>query len=118
VHKKKANKDQQILSKPQEATLVDWISYQAVVAKLLDRDEIYSLVFNISGILPGSSWIYQFKEHHPKICTSWPGNLDLKCAQNFNLMNVTYFYKLLKDIYDAYPNLPPKHIWNIDKKGV
>jgi hypothetical protein len=70
VYKKEANKDQQILSKPQEATLVDWIGYQAVVAKLLDRDEIYSLVFDISGILPGLSWIYQFKEHHLKICAS------------------------------------------------
>ena len=104
--------------KPQEATLVDWISYQAVVAKLLNRDKIYSLMFNISGVLPGLSWIYWFEEHHPEICTSQPGNLDPKCAQNFNPMNVTYFYKLLKDIYDAYPNLPPEHIWNMNEKGV
>jgi hypothetical protein len=55
VHKKEANKDQQILSKPQEATLVDWMSYQAVVAKPLNRDEISSLMFDISGILLGSS---------------------------------------------------------------
>jgi hypothetical protein len=75
-------------------------------------------MFDISGVLPGSSWIYWFEQHHPKICASQPGNLDLKCAQNFNLTNVTHFYKLLKDIYDAYPNLPPKHIWNMDEKGV
>ena len=90
MHKKEVNEDQQILSKPQEATLVDWIGYQAVVAKPLDRDKIYSLVFNISGVLPGSSWIYRFEEHHPEICASWPRNLDLKRAQNFNLTNVTY----------------------------
>ena len=58
MHKKEANKDQQILFKPQEATLVDWIGYQAVVAKLLNRDKIYSLMFDISGVLLGSSWIY------------------------------------------------------------
>jgi hypothetical protein len=33
-------------------------------------------------------------------------------------MNVAHFYKLLKDIYDAYPNLPPEHVWNMDEKGV
>jgi len=33
-------------------------------------------------------------------------------------MNVAHFYKLLKDIYNAYPNLPPEHVWNMDKKGV
>jgi len=70
VHKKEANEDQQILSKPQEATLVDWIGYQAVVAKPLDRDEIHSLVFDISGVLPGLNWIYRFEQRHPKICTS------------------------------------------------
>jgi hypothetical protein len=106
VHKREANEDHQILSKPQEAILVDWIGYQAIVAKPLNRDEIYSLVFDINGILLGLSWIYWFKKCHPKICTSWPGNLNLKHAQNFNPMNVTYFYKLLKDINDTCPNLP------------
>ena len=118
MHKKEVNKDQQILSKPQEATLVDWISYQAVVATPLDSDEIYSLMFDISGVLPGSSWVYQFEQRHPEICASRPGNLDLKRAQNFNLTNVTHFYKLLKNIYNVYPNLPPEHIWNMDEKGV
>jgi len=97
---------------------MDWISYQAAVAKPLDREELCSLMLNITGIFPGLNWIYQFKQHHPEICTSWPGNLDPKRAQNFNMTNIAYFYKLLKDVYNTYPNILPEHIWNMDEKGV
>ena len=38
--------------------------------------------------------------------------------QNFNPSNVARFYDLLKAIYDVYPDLPPQHIWNMDKKGL
>jgi hypothetical protein len=58
VHKKKANEHQQILSQQQEVTLLDWIDYQATIAKPLDRDSIRSLVFDISGVVPGLNWIY------------------------------------------------------------
>jgi len=75
-------------------------------------------MFDISGIVPGSNWIYRFEQHHPEICTSQPGNLDPKRAQNFNPTNVAHFYKLLKDVYNTYPNLPPEHVWNMDEKGV
>jgi hypothetical protein len=98
--------------------LLNWIDYQATIAKPLNRDSIRSLIFDISSIVLGLNWIYWFEQRHPEICASWPRNLDLKHAQNFNPMNVAHFYKLLKDIYDAYPNLPPKHVWNIDEKGV
>ena len=64
------------------------------------------------------NWIYQFEQRHPEICASQPGNLDPKHAQNFNPTNVAHFYKLLKDVYNAYPNLPPEHVWNMDEKGV
>jgi hypothetical protein len=85
---------------------------------LLDRDGIHSLVFDISGVISGLNWIFQFKKCHSIIYTSRPRNLDPKRIQNFNPMNICHFYKLLKDIYDAFSNLPPKHIWNMDKKGV
>jgi hypothetical protein len=75
-------------------------------------------VFDISGVVSGLNWIYWFEQRHPEICASQPGNLDPKHTQNFNPMNVAHFYKLLKDIYNAYPNLPPEHVWNMDKKGV
>jgi hypothetical protein len=80
VYKKKVNEHQQILSQRQEAMLLDWIDYQATIAKPLDRDSIRSLVFDISGIVPGLNWIYWFEQRHPEICASWPGNLDLKHA--------------------------------------
>jgi hypothetical protein len=118
VPKKEGNANQQILSKSQERALVDWIGHQASVAMPLDRDGIYSLVFDISGITPGSNWISRFEKRHPEICASRPGNLDPKRAQNFNPTNIGHFYKLLKDIYDAYPTLPPENIWNMDEKGV
>src|SRR5216683_351643 len=84
----------------------------------LDKHDIHSLVFNISGIVPGSNWINCFEKRHPEIHVSRPGNLDPKRAQNFNPTNICHFYKLLKDIYNAFPNLPPEHIWNMDEKGV
>ena len=85
--KKEANENQKILSKAQESTLVDWIGHQASIAMPLDRDGIHSLVFDISGTILGSNWISRFEKHHPIICASWPGNLDPKHVQNFNLMN-------------------------------
>jgi hypothetical protein len=118
VYKKDTHEHQQILSKPQETTLMDWIGYQANVAKPLDRDGLNSLVFDLSGIVLGINWINQFEQHHPEIRASWPGNLDPKRTQNFNPTNVAYFYKLLKDVYDAFPDLPPEHIWNMDEKGI
>jgi hypothetical protein len=116
--KKESNASQQILSKPQETALVDWIGHQASVSMPLDRDGIHSLAFDISGVVPGSNWISRFEKRHPEICASRPGNLDPKRAQNFNPTNVRHFYKLLKDIYDAFPSLPPEHVWNMDEKGV
>jgi len=56
--------NQQILSKPQKATLMNWISHQASVSMLLDKDGIHSLVYDISSVVPGLNWIYQFKKHH------------------------------------------------------
>jgi len=97
---------------------MDWICHQASIAMPLNKDGIHSLVFDISGIIPGSNWISRFEKHHPEICVSQPGNLNPKRAQNFNPMNIHHFYKLLKDIYDAFPNLPPENIWNMNEKGV
>lgn len=116
--KKEANENQQILSNPKENTLVDWIGYLASVAKPLDKEGIYSLVFDMSGVVPGSNWIQRFEKRHPEIRASRPGNLDPKRAQNFNPTNIRHFYRLLKDVYNAFPNLPPEHIWNMDEKGV
>jgi hypothetical protein len=110
VYKRGAHEKQQILSKSQEAALVQWISYQAAVAKPLNRDNINSLVFDISGIALGTNWIYRFEQCHPKICASQPGNLDSKCTQNFNPTNITHFYELLKDVYNAFPDLLPEHV--------
>jgi len=110
VYKKDAHEHQQILSKPQEMMLMDWIGYQANVAKPLDRDGVNSLIFDLSGVVPGINWINWFEQRHPEIHASWLGNLDPKCAQNFNPTNVAYFYKLLKDVYNTFPDLPPEHI--------
>jgi hypothetical protein len=118
MYKKEANMNQQTLSKPQEAMLIDWIGHQASVSMLLDKDSIHSLVFDLSGIVPGSNWIHQFEKQHLEIHVSWPRNLNPKCTQNFNPTNIHHFYNLLKDIYNTFPNFPPKHIWNMDEKGI
>ena len=54
----------------------------------------------------------------PQVSHSRPGGLDPKWAQNFNPSNVAGFYQLLRAIYDAYPDLLPQHVWNIDEKGL
>jgi hypothetical protein len=110
VYKKEANMNQQTLSKPQEATLVDWIGHQASVSMPLDKDGIHSLVFDLSGIVPGLNWIHWFEKRHLEIHASQPGNLDPKHTQNFNPTNICHFYNLLKDIYNTFPNFPPEHI--------
>ena len=80
MYKKDAHEHQQILSKPQETTLMDWIGYQANVAKPLDRDGVNSLVFDLSSIILDINWINWFEQHHSKIYTFWLENLDPKCA--------------------------------------
>jgi hypothetical protein len=39
-------------------------------------------------------------------------------VQNFNASNIKHYFCLVKNIFDAHPNLSPNHIWNIDKKGL
>jgi len=77
---------------------------------------VQCLTSELSGRLPGQNWIEQFKKCWPQLSYSRPRGLDPKWAQNFNPSNIAGFYKLLKVIYDAYPNLPPQHIWNMDEK--
>ena len=47
-----------------------------------------------------------------------PDSLDPKWAQNFNLTNVSHFYKLFQEIYNTYTAIPVEHVWNMDKKGL
>ncbi len=70
----------------------------------------------MQGVLKSKHWIRRFKQRWPQV--SKPGGLDPKRAQNFNPTNVAGYYKLLKAIYDVYPNLPSQHIWNMDEKGL
>jgi len=79
---------------------------------------VQCLTSELSGRPPGQNWIERFKKRWPQLSYSRPGGLDPKRAQNFNPSNVGGFYELLKVIYDAYPNLPPQHIWNMDEKGL
>lgn len=116
--KKEAHQSQQLLSRPQEAVLSDWIEFRALIAKPLDIQDVKFLTYELSGRRPGKHWIYRFKKRWPKVSYSKPGGLDPKRAQNFNPSNVAGFYALLKAIYDAHPNLPPQHIWNMDEKGL
>jgi hypothetical protein len=75
-------------------------------------------VFDLCGHIPGKNWLRCFKKCHPKLKISRPSNLDPKHMQNFNCTNVDFFYRLLKCVFDAHPNFPPQHIWNMDKKGL
>jgi len=51
-HKKDAHEAQQLLTKPQESALHDWIEFRALVAKPFDKRGIESLAFEMSGKVP------------------------------------------------------------------
>ena len=84
----------------------------------MDESDIKRITFKLSSREPGKNWLGRYKSHCPNLCSSKPGSLNPKQAQNFNPSNVAGFYNLLKAIYDAYLNLPPQHIWNMDEKGL
>lgn len=116
--KRGAQSAHQLLSVEQEATLVDWIDHRALTAKPLDRHAVQALVFELCGHIPGKNWLRRFEKRHPELKLSRPSNLDPKRAQNFNRTNVEHFYGLLKRVFDAHPNFPSQHIWNMDEKGL
>jgi len=118
LSRQETHQAQQQLPKPTEVTLHDWIGFHALSAKPLDMQGVCLLASDLSGSQPGKNWISRFMARHPDVCYSKPGSLDPKQAQNFNPSNIAGFYKLLKAIYDMYPDLPPQHIWNMDKKGL
>jgi len=107
-----------LLAPAEEDVLVDWIDHQATISKPLDKQALLNIAYELSGAIPGKNWIHRFEKRHQDVCSSKPGNLDPKRAQNFNRTNVAGFFNLLKDIYAAYPGLPAQHIWNMDEKGV
>jgi hypothetical protein len=47
--KKEARMSQQLLTKPQEAVLRDWIEFRALIAKPLDEPDIKHITFELSG---------------------------------------------------------------------
>ena len=98
--------------------IINWIEFRALIAKPFDKHEIYNLVFHMTGKVPGKNWIYRLQRRYNELRHSKPSNLDPKRAQNFNPTNVGGYFKLLKDLYSTYPNLPPEHIWNMDEKGI
>ena len=116
-HRRTAHEAQQLLSSPQEKVLHDWIEYQALIAKPLDRRGIESLAFEMCGKLPSKKWIKGY-ERRNNVHASKPAGLDPKQAQNFNPTNVQHFYRLLGGIYETHTTIPPQHIWNMDEKGL
>jgi hypothetical protein len=115
--KKGSHESQQLLSKPQEAVLRDWIEFQALIGKPLDKRGIKSLTFEMSGKLPSNGWI-KACERRNNVCASKPAGLDPKRAQNFNFANVSHFYQLLRGVYDTHTTIPAQHVWNMDEKGL
>jgi len=116
--RRQAHESQQNLSNEEEAVIINWIKFRALIAKPLDKHEIYNLVFHMTGNVPGANWIYRLQQRYKELRSSKPSGLDPKRAQNFNPANVGGYFKLLQDLFTTYPNLPPEHIWNMDEKGV
>ncbi|KAI9435392.1 hypothetical protein F5148DRAFT_1294860 [Russula earlei] len=96
---------QQLLSKEQEGALVSWVGHQALIAKPMDQNNVKSLRYNMSGIIPGKNWHRCFQKQHPELWSSKPSNLDPKHAQNFNISNL--FSPFLRNNSETY--YPPNH---------
>jgi len=101
----------------QELALVDWVGLCAITAKPFDLTGIQSMAYELSGSVPGINWHLKFQACHPEVLTSKPSGRDPKQAQNFNPTNIKNYFELLRTTYTDFPNIPPQHIWNMDKKG-
>ena len=113
----KAHADQQLLSRVQEDSLVEWIIHLAECGHAINKQSLRRKTENICGTKPGSTWSHTFLKRHPEIVLEKPSGLDPKRAQAFNRPTVACHFDLLESIIDKH-NIPIENIYNMDKKGV
>lgn len=113
----KAHGKQQLLSRVQEDTLVEWIILLAETGHAISKRTLRKKAEIICGTKPGSTWIRTFLKRHPDVVLGKPSGLDPKRAQAFNQSTVARHFDLLKAMVDKH-NIPVENIYNMDEKGV
>jgi len=67
----------------------------------------------------GKLWVKQFLMQHPELRASKGTKLDPKRAKNFNETVISDYFDKLESLYAHFSGgIPPKHIWNMDEKGI
>jgi hypothetical protein len=104
--KKEAHTNQQLLTKAEQATLIDWIKHLALTGHPLNKRTIRPKVQAIleakghkkDAKHPSKTWIHQFiKRHTPDLKMSRGSGLDPKRAKAFNYTTVQGHFKLFKE---------------------
>ena len=74
-------------------------------------------VADIAGRAVGKSWVKHFRAHHPNLKVKWSSTLEKCHAASLNPTLVNEYFDLLEETITTY-NIPPKNIYNMDKKGI
>jgi hypothetical protein len=124
--KKEAHVNQQLLTKAEQATLIDWIKYLALTGHPLNKRTIRPKVQAILEAKghktdlkhPSKTWIrYFMKRHTPELKMGRGCGLDPKRAKAFNYSTVQGHFKLFKETMEK-NNIPWRNIYNMDEKGI
>jgi hypothetical protein len=125
---KEAHIDQQLLTKAEEQTLVEWMQYLALTGHPLNKRTIRPKVqailkakgskFYSNEKYPSKSWIREFKmRHSSELKASRGSGLDPKRAKAFNFATVSHHFRLFKEIVEE-NKIPWRNIYNMDEKGI
>lgn len=109
----------QLLSKIQEAVLVDWCTQRATQGEPWTLAELRDQASAICGIKVGTYWHRPFLQRHPEVTATKSQKLDPKRAKNFNRATIDDYFDKLEQLEGEYPGgIPAEHKWNMDEKGI
>lgn len=128
VPHKEAHVNQQLLTKAEEQTLVEWIQYLALTGHPLNKCTIRPKVQAIlqaknskfHGIekYPSKNWIRKFMRRSlPHLKTGRGSGLDPKRAKAFNYTTVSHHFRLFQETVEEH-QIPWRNIYNMDEKGI
>ena|SRR5271168_3681723 len=114
------NSKQQLLTKAEEGTLVDWIQYLALTGHPLNkrtiRPKVQAILLakgikNVGEKHPSKTWIQKFiKQHASDLKAGQRCGLDPKRAQAFNYTTVHAHFLLVKETIEENNISPFSHI--------
>jgi hypothetical protein len=82
-------------------------------------EELWAQAADISRKEIGKKWHLKFIQCHPEVVAARSTKLDLRCAKNFNKIVINDYFDKLEQLHLQFPGgVPPKHIWNMDEKGI